>query len=132
MHGMVYSVVASPAHPRLSDLYARLGLTELRFDSQRKAIAALREQAPDWVVADFIYGFSTYYQATNVSNLDVLLHSLVKYACDARVIVLVGKDEREHVEKLRAIHPLHAVLTYPVGEADIASLMESAQGTPPA
>jgi hypothetical protein len=86
-------------------------------------MAALREQPPDWVVADFVYAFSTYYQATNVSNLDVLLHSLVKYAPGAKVIVLVAKEEREQVGKLRAIYPLHAVLTYPVSEADMASAM---------
>ena len=117
MRDILFTIIESPHHPNLSPLYQRLGFQEVRLDSQRKAIAELRKQPPTVVVADFIYAFSTYYQATNVSNLDVLLHSLVKYAPGAKVIVLVGKGEREHVDKLAALHPLHAVLTYPVDEA---------------
>lgn len=120
---IVFSIIESPHHPNLSPLYRRLGFHEERFDSQRKAISQLRKQAPDLVVADFVYAFSTYYQATNVSNLDVFLHSLIKYAPDAKVIVFVGKAEREHVEKLRSIHPLHAVLTYPVEEPRMEELL---------
>lgn len=113
---VVFSIIESPAHPHFSDLYRRLGLEEVRLDSQRKAINRLKREAPDFIVAEFIYGFSTYYQATNISNLDVLLNSLVKYAPGARVIVLVKKAERELAEKLNAIHPLHALLEQPVAE----------------
>ena len=123
MGGVVFSVIASPRHPRLSELYLTRGLTEVRLDSPRKAMNALRSQAPQWVVADFVYAYSTYYQATNVSNLDVLLQALVKYAPQAKVIVLVAREEREHVEKLRAIYPLHAVFTYPVAEGELAAVL---------
>ncbi len=121
---LLYSIVEAPQHPNCAALYQRLGFDEQRFDSQRKALAALKKQPPDYVVADFIYAFSTYYQATNISNLDVLLHSLVKYAPQARVIVLTAKDDLPHVEKLRAIHPLHAVLSYPVSEAQLAAVLQ--------
>jgi DNA-binding NarL/FixJ family response regulator len=120
---LLYTIIESPTHPNGAALYQRLGFDELRFDSQRKALAALKKQPPDYVVADFIYAFSTYYQATNISNLDVLLHSLVKYAPQARVIVLANKDDLTHVDKLNAIHPLHAVLTYPVNEAQLEAAL---------
>ena len=122
---LLYSIVEAPQHPLCSAMYARLGFEERRFDSQRKAIAALKQQPPTYVVADFIYAFSTYYQATNISNLDVLLHSLVKYAPDARVIVLAAKDDLPHAAKLNAIHPLHAVLAYPVSEAQLETALAS-------
>lgn len=123
MHaGTIFSIVESSSHPNFSPLYQRLGLTEIRLDSQRKAISELKKIQPDYVVADFIYAFATYYQATNISNLDVLLNSLVKYAPQARVIVLAGKDDLDRVDKLNDILPLHAVLSYPVSE----SAMESA------
>ncbi|PKM43986.1 MAG: hypothetical protein CVV05_14200 [Gammaproteobacteria bacterium HGW-Gammaproteobacteria-1] len=120
---LLYSIIEAPQHPNFAALYQRLGMEQMRFDSQRKALAALKKQPPDFVVADFIYAFSTYYQATNISNLDVLLHSLVKYAPQARVIVLAAKDDLAHVEKLRVIHPLHAVLTYPVSEAHLEAAL---------
>ena len=78
------------------------------------------------IVADFVYAFSTYYQATNISNLDVLLHSLIKYDCHPKVIVLADKSERQHVDKLNAIYPLHGVLVLPVKEGELEALLQSA------
>ena len=88
----------------------------------RKAISALKNDTPDYVVAEFFYGFGNNYAGVNVSNLDVFLYSLQKYAPDARVIVLVDRRERQFVEKLSALFSLHAVLTNPVRGQDIEPL----------
>lgn len=120
---LLLSVVDSPTHPNFSALYQRLGFEELRLDSQRKAIAAVKKRAPDFIVADFIYAFSTYYQATNISNLDVLLNTLVRYAPQTKVIVLVSKEDRERAEPLNNILPLHAILMNPVGEAQLQAAL---------
>lgn len=123
MSKLLFSIVDTTTHPNFSDLYKRLGYQELRLDSQRKAISALKKSPPQMVVAEFVYTFSTYYQAINISNLDVFLHSLVKYAPAAEVIVLVNKADRDHVEKLQVIHPLRAVLVQPVTEAQMAEAL---------
>ncbi len=125
---LLFSIIESPLHPKLSPLYERLGLEELQLASQRKAINALKKSQPDFIVAEFIYAYSTYYQATNISNLDVLLNSLVKYSPQTRVIVLVKKGEEELAEKLRAIHPLidFITLTSPIpGRNDIEAPMSA-------
>ncbi len=125
---LLISIIETPLHPRLSPLYQRLGLEEQQLDSQRKAINALKKAQPAFIVAEFIYAYSTYYQATNISNLDVLLNSLVKYSPESRVIVLVKKGEEELAEKLRAIHPLldFVTLTSPIpGRNDIEAPMEA-------
>lgn len=114
---VLVSVVESPTHPNLSALYQRLGFEEIRVESQRKAISLLKKQQPAVVVAEFFYTFNTYYQAINISNLDVLLNSLVKYSPDTRVIAMVSKAEREHVDKLQTSKPLHACLVQPVSAA---------------
>ena len=88
----------------------------------RKAISALKSDTPDYVVAEFFYGYGNNYAGVNVSNLDVFLYSLQKYAPDARVIVLVDRRERQFVEKLSALFSLHAVLRQPVREQDIEPL----------
>ena len=85
----------------------------------RKAISALKDETPDYVVAEFFYGYGNNYAGVNVSNLDVFLYSLQKYAPEARVVVLVDRHERQFVEKLSALFPLHAVLQHPVHEQDI-------------
>jgi hypothetical protein len=118
----LFSIVESPAHPDFSRLYKRLEIREVRLASMRKAISALKDDTPDYVVAEFFYGYGNNYAGVNVSNLDVFLYSLQKYAPDARVVVLVDRRERQFVEKLSALFPLHAVLQHPVREQDIEPL----------
>ena len=97
---VLFSVIESPGHPNLSDLYRSLGIQEERLGSQRKAIQALKRLTPDFVVAEFFYGFGNNYAGANLSNLDTLLASLQRYAPKARVIVVVDKAQRPHVDKL--------------------------------
>lgn len=121
----LFSIVDTATHPNFSRLYRELNIGEVRLESQRKAISALKRQKPDFVVAEFIYTYHTYYQATNISNLDVFLNALVKYSPDTRVIVVVNKADREHVDELNAILPLHIVLTLPVTEARMQAALET-------
>lgn len=86
-------------------------------------MSLLKNITPDFVVAEFFYGYGNNYAGVNVSNLDVFLYSLQKYAPQARIIVLVDKEERGFVEKLDALFPLHAVLQHPVREADLEAVL---------
>ncbi|MCK5479636.1 MAG: hypothetical protein KAJ06_00765 [Gammaproteobacteria bacterium] len=118
----LFSIVESPAHPDFSRLYRQLDIREVKLASMRKAISALKNDTPDYVVAEFFYGYGNNYAGVNVSNLDVFLYSLQKYAPEARVIVLVDRRERQFVEKLSALFALHAVLQQPVREQDVEPL----------
>lgn len=124
----LFSIVESPLHPDFSALYRRLGINEMRFGSQRKAIGALRTRVPDLVVAEFFYGYGNNYAGVNVCNLDVFLYSLQKYTADARIIVLVDRREYPFVDRLGALFPLHAVLQQPVSEADIEPFLKDEAG----
>jgi len=116
---LLYSIVESPAHRDFSRLYSRLGISEQKFSSMRKAIGALKRAVPDFVVAEFMYGYGNNYAGVNVSNLDVFLYSLQKYSAAARIIVLVERGELRYVDKLAALFPLHAVLPLPVNEENL-------------
>ena len=120
---ILFSIVESPGHPNLADLYRRLGIQEERLASQRKAMQALKRTRPDFVVAEFFYGFGNNYAGANLSNLDTFLASLQRYAPAARVIVLVDKAQRAYVEQLAARFPLHAILVQPVRPADLEPLL---------
>ncbi|MFZ0467466.1 MAG: hypothetical protein WAL92_00945 [Thiogranum sp.] len=120
---VLYSVIESPAHPNLTALYRRLGIEEIKFNSVRKAISSSKRQPPHWVVADFSYGYANNYAGVNVSNLDVLLASLRRYAPQARVVVLVEKTEYRYVDKLTALFSVHAVLQYPVEPAQMECVL---------
>lgn len=118
------SVIESSAHPDFSALYRRKALHEIRVNSVRKAIGTLKKQKPDYIVAEFFYGYGNNYAGVNISNLDVLLSSLQKYAPGARVIVLVDKVERQYVERLNGLFSLFAVVQYPVSESEMEALLE--------
>ena len=123
MSKTVFSIIESPVHPDFSSLYNRLKFENIRLNSMRKAISQLKKQAPDFVVAEFFYGYGNNYAGVNVSNLDVFLHSMQRYAPEARMIVLVEKAERQYVEKLSALFTLHGVLQYPVQEQQLETLL---------
>ncbi|MAT65555.1 MAG: hypothetical protein CMN57_07900 [Gammaproteobacteria bacterium] len=121
----LYSIIESPAHPDFAALYRRLGLEQIKLNSQRKAINALKQNPPDWVVAEFFYGYGNNYAGVNVCNLDVFLYSLQKYAPGAKVIVLVEKPEEQYVSRLAELFALHAVLTLPVEERDMQAVLDT-------
>ena len=96
----LYSLIESPTHPNFSALYSRLGFNEIQLTSSRKAMNELKKNKPDYVVAEFFYGYGNNYAGINLCNLDVFLRSLQKYAADTKVIVIALKEEREFVDKL--------------------------------
>lgn len=119
---VLFSIIESPTHPDFTSLYRRLGYDEIKLRSTRKAIGLLKKQQPDYVVAEFFYGYGNNYAGVNISNLDVFLYSAERFAPDARIIVIADKSERQYVDKLNDILPLHAILLHRVS----ASEMETA------
>lgn len=120
---LVYSIIESSAHPQLSTLYQCLGYREVQLTSVRKAIQQLKRQAPDLVVADFLYGYGNNYAGVNISNLDVFLYSLQKYAPACRVIALYEKSEQAYIGKLEELFTIEACFAYPVAEKDIEKVI---------
>ena len=120
---LLFSAIEAPSHPKLSALYARLGIEEQQFSSMRKLLGQLKKTRPDYVTAEFFYGYGNNYAGVNISNLDVMLMSLKKFAPQARVIVFVSKAERQYVDKLNDILPLHGVCTQPVDPAEVEALL---------
>ncbi len=112
----LFSIIESSGHPNASELYNALGMKETKITSMRKAIAMLKKQQPDFIVAEFFYGYGNNYAGVNISNLDVLLYSLQKYSEFTKVIVLVDKSEFKYVDKLNEIIKLHDVLKFPINK----------------
>ncbi|MDT8281317.1 MAG: hypothetical protein RQ982_00745 [Gammaproteobacteria bacterium] len=110
----LFSIIESSTHPNAAALYRSIGIKESRINSMRKAIAAVKKQAPDFIVAEFFYGYGNNYAGVNISNLDVLLYSMQRYAATTKVIVLVQPDEYKYVSKLNEIIKLHDILKLPV------------------
>ena len=111
---VIFSIIESPIHPNFTALYQQLDFQNIQLYSMRKALAEMKKKKPDFIIAEFFYGYGNNYAGVNISNLDVMLRSLQKYAPEAKVIALVEKSERKYVDKLEELFPLHAVLQYPV------------------
>jgi DNA-binding NtrC family response regulator len=123
----LFSIIESPLHPRLSPLFTRLGFEEVQLTSTRKAVSQLKKQPPDLVVADFVYGYSNNYSGIHISNLDVFLMSMQKFAPGTRVIILAAANELEYAQKMREICPIAAILPFNVTEAELANVLVDAQ-----
>ncbi|MDT8453242.1 MAG: hypothetical protein RQ936_10965 [Gammaproteobacteria bacterium] len=119
------SIIESSMHPNFGLLYHKLGFEEIIVNSIRKAISLLKNQQPDFIVAEFFYGYGNNYAGVNISNLDVLLSTLQTYSPHTKVIVIVEKSEYRHVDKLNELFPIHAVLVYPAKETEMKELLEN-------
>jgi hypothetical protein len=122
---LLLSIIESPAHPNFSDTYRQAGISENKIMSIRKALALIKKKPPDFIVAEFFYGYGNNYAGVNISNLDVMLSTLQKYSPDTRVIVVVDKSERQYVDKLNDLFPLHAVFVHPVREKDMEAALSA-------
>lgn len=122
----LFSLIESPFHPDLGALYQKLGIAAERFTSARNLHRALQKQAPDFFVGEFIYGWGNNYAGANVSNLDVTIRTLQRFAPRAKIIVLMHPREADHIGKLLELFPIHAVLTYPVSEQAVMDALQRA------
>lgn len=115
----IFSVIESPSHPYLTAFYKELELDELCFRSMRKLLSKIKKVQPDFIAAEFFYGYGNNYAGINISNIDVMLYSLQRYSPNTKVIIFVDKTERQYVDKLNDIFSLHAILVNPIDEADL-------------
>ncbi len=118
----IFSIVESPTHPYLTPLYEKLGVQEIIFRSMRKLLSKIKKEPPDYIAAEFFYGYGNNYAGINISNLDVMLYALQRYSAKTKVIVFVEKNEKKYVDKLNDILPLYAVLTKPVNGNEVKEL----------
>ena len=120
---IIFSIIESPTHPFLTPLYNKAGIEELCFKHMRKLISKIKKVQPDYIAAEFFYGYGNNYAGINISNLDVMLYSLQRYSPKTKVIIFVDKNEKQYVDKLNEILPLHAVLTHPVIKKDLLDII---------
>jgi hypothetical protein len=76
-------------------------------------------------VGEFIYGWGNNYAGANISNLDVTIRSLQRFAPQAKMIVFMHPHEKPHIGKLLELFPIHAVLTYPVSEQAMQAALQT-------
>jgi len=113
------SIVEQGGYPLYDTCYQQAGYQVNMVQSMRKAVASIKKQVPDVIVAEFNYQ-SDFRDRT--SSLETLLASIQKYP-QTQVIAFYDKENIEKLERLLAVHKLHATLTYPIDEAALAKAL---------
>jgi hypothetical protein len=113
------AVVEFLAHTGLQGLYADLGYAVTSAFTVRKAIAAVRREPPDVVVADFFHQSDF---RDRVSNLESLLASL-QGGAPVKVLVYFDAAHQHALDKVRQRFRIDAALPLPVRQADIAAIL---------
>lgn len=116
---LLYALISFPWEFQRSSLYQELGIQVEYFDTPRNLHRALKRQVPDYFVGEFVYGWGNNYAGANVSNLDVTLRTMQAAAPKTRVIIVMQASEEAHIGKLLDLFSVHAVLKYPVDEAEM-------------
>lgn len=121
----LFSLTTTPLPPHFAELYRELGIAAERFDSARKLHRALQQQAPDFFLGEFVYGWGNDYAGNTVSNLDVTLRTLQCAAPKAKVIVLMQPSQAPHIGKLLELFAVHAVLRFPLSDEEMRAVLQS-------
>lgn len=127
---IVFSLIESPSHPKLSKLFSELGYEEMQFFSVRKAINALKKYKPDVIVVQFFYAFSTNYASNHISNLDSLIITLQKYSdYKPMFIFLASKKDYQYIDQLTSHYEgfssSNHSLILPVTEEQVRAILPS-------
>ena len=121
---LLLSIVELGGYPNFSPLYRSLGYEPVVENRMRKAIAFLRRQQPEIIVAEF--NFQSDFR-DRTSSLESLL-AVVQRLPDTRVVVLYDREYQPQFEKLRSRLPVHAALAFPVSEEDLRDCLLGLDG----
>lgn len=117
------SVIELGGYPDFSPLYQRLEFSVTVVATSRKAISAIKKYPPDVLVAEFNYQ-SDFRDRT--SSLESLLASIERYA-QTKAIVFYEKETQYQLEKLLQQFSVFKVMAYPIEEAELEAVLQSAQ-----
>jgi hypothetical protein len=124
----ILSIKESLRFPKMTQLFAKLGVIDDEVNSIRKANTYIKSNCPDVILTEFFYGYGSNYSGVHISNLDMLFVTLQKYQCSAKVITFVDKSERQYIDKLIKLFPLEHFFVYPVQLDQIEDYLKTAYG----
>lgn len=113
------SIIELGGYPDFRPLYERLGYSVVIETRMRKAIAFLKHNCPDVIVAEF--NFQSDFR-DRTSSLESLL-AVVQRLPDTRVIVFYEQEFAPQFDRLRARLPVHHALRFPVDEQQLQQVL---------
>jgi len=113
------SIVEQGGYPLYDKIYQQAGYQVTMVQTMRKAVASIKKQVPDVIVAEFNYQ-SDFRDRT--SSLETLLASIQKYP-ETRVVVFYDRENTDKLNKLLSSATVHATLPYPIDEEALSEAL---------
>ena len=113
------SIIELGGYPDLSPVYKKHGYQPTVVYSMRKALAALKKEKPQVIVAEFNYQ-SDFRDRT--SSLESLI-AVAQRNTAIKLIVFYEKEYAHQFEKLQSRYDFHATCSYPIQEQEIDTIL---------
>ncbi len=114
------TIIETANFPNCFDLYQQADYQVTIVNSVRKALALLKKQSVDLIIAEFIY--SPQY-GTRISNIDSLFAQLQSKHPQTRLILFADKDYQHHLKQFQPQYQITAILTYPIPPHQLQALL---------
>jgi hypothetical protein len=117
---VLISVVELGGYPNFAPLYQSLGYEVVTVQAGRKAQAAVRQQLPQALVAEFNVQRDFRDRTSTLESLFATVHGR-----DIKVIVFYDPQCAVQLEQLRARFPGFTALAYPIDPAALQTALEA-------
>lgn len=118
---VLLSVIELGGYPNFTPIYEAAGYTVTTAVSVRRALGAIKQRAPNAIVAEF--NFQSDFR-DRTSSLESLL-AAVQRNKETRVIVFYEKEHAHQLERLKARFPTVQALAYPIDEKRLAECLKA-------
>ena len=116
---ILLSVIELGGYPNFGSLYEAAGYRVVSVVSVRRALAAIKQQPPDVIVAEF--NFQSDFR-DRTSSLESLL-AAVQQRSATRVIVFYQTEHAHQLDRLRVRFPALHALPYPIDPTRLAQTL---------
>lgn len=104
------AIIELGGYPNLMPVYRKLGFEVTLVESQRKALAYLKRETPDIVVAE--YNFQSQFR-DRTSNLETLMARLQRHS-DVKVVVFYQREYQHKFDDLARRFPVYQAIPFPI------------------
>lgn len=119
---LLLSIIELGGYPDFKPLYRQAGYEVESVASVRKALALIKKNSPDVIVAEF--NFQSDFR-DRTSSLESLL-AVVQRTPRTRVIVFYEKDHAHQLTRLTGNFPIHEALPFPIDAARLEQSLRRA------
>ena len=113
--GQLLAIVEQGGYPNFTSLYTKLGYKVTMSHSMRKAMAIVRKQPPDIIVAEFNYQSDFRDRTSSLESLLATVERIPKNTKNfIKVVVFYEKEYIQQLGKLQAVFSNFKTMAYPI------------------